>query len=81
MLQSYRLRLERIERLKRGQKELPDARGALQSEADAPVIAPEVLQKPVKRQRVERAAQDSESDAEGSESEDDAELDWRAKGL
>jgi hypothetical protein len=62
--------------LKGGQTVLP---GQLpQSEATAPKLESSLLPKPRKRKLADIK---EESDSDGSVSDDDAELDWRAKAL
>ena len=71
--------MERIQRLKKGDSDLPDDRTVLQSEADAPAVDAAALQRPKKRRRV--AKQPSDDSDSGDDMDEDAELDWRAKGL
>lgn len=77
-----RMRLERIQRLKRGLAVLPDTKELFQSEADAPQMEAALVEQPAKRRRTEPAGEGREapSGSEGDAS-DEEELDWRAKGL
>lgn len=72
-----RMRLERIEKLKEGQSQLPQQ--FPQSEAVAPKLDPTVMPKPKKQKT---AANDEMSGSDdNSDFDEEAEMNWRAKGL